>query len=88
MSQPKRSSGGQTRKATSKLYFVTNVFFLAGQTNTILVNFNPFSYSSDREFLLTLYIRLKCSLILYPRNVFYTLETQFYSRNVVYISET
>ena len=31
MSQPKRSSREPTRKATSKLYFVRNVFSLAGQ---------------------------------------------------------
>ena len=38
MSQPKRSSRELTRKATSKLYFVRNVFFsLQAKTNTIFL---------------------------------------------------
>ena len=64
MSQPKRSSREPTRKVISELY--SYVFSLAGQKLTqysyLFVDFNPFSYSTDRlffstiEFLLTLYI--------------------------------
>ena len=58
MSQPKRSSREPTGKATSKLYFVRNVFSLAGQKLTqysyLFVDFNPFSYSTDRLFFSTI----------------------------------
>ena len=53
-SQPKRSSREPTRKATSKLYFVRNVFFPCRSRLTqyfyFLVDFNLFSYSTDRLF--------------------------------------
>ena len=60
-SQPKRSSREPTRKATSKLYFVRNVFFPCRSKLTqymyiliFLVDFNPFSYSTDRLFFSTI----------------------------------
>ena len=65
-SQPKRSSREPTRKATSKLYFVRNVFFPCRSKLTQymihfyflvdLVDFNPlsFSYSTDRLFFSTI----------------------------------
>ena len=55
-SQPKRSSREPTRKATSELYFY--VFFLTGQKLTqysyLFVDFNLFSYSTDRLFFSTI----------------------------------
>ena len=58
-SQPKRSSREPTGKATSELYFYE--FSLTGQKLTqymyiliFLVDFNPFSYSTDRLFFSTM----------------------------------